>query len=162
MSQPSRHIEPVPEAALHPQLRELLAYWHGKRGGRELPARADLDALELRPWIGHILMVDVVPAGDALRFRYRLFGTEFVYYHGRDLTGHWLDEIANVGFRDELLALYRAVVREHKPQFLAYDYVVDKRRHRFQAVLLPLSSDGRSVDIVLGCGVRIAVSGERD
>lgn len=162
MSQPTRHIEPVPEAALHPDLRALVTYWEGKRRERELPARADVDPIELKPWIGRILLVDVVPAGDTVRFRYRLFGTEFVYYHGRDLTGHWLDDVPNAAFRDELLALYRAVVRDHEPQFLAYDYVVEKRRHRFQAVLLPLSSDGRNVDIVLGCGVRIAVRGERD
>jgi hypothetical protein len=154
-----RHITPVAEADLDPQLQWLLQYWAGKRASRRFASRTDIDPLELKPLLGHILMVDVVPQSDNAppRFRYRLFGTEFVFYHGGDLTGHWLDEIANREFRDELLDLYRAVVSEGEMRTLSYDYVVDSRRHRFQAVLLPLSSDGADVDIVLGCGVRVAV-----
>ncbi|WP_300301780.1 PAS domain-containing protein [Ferrovibrio sp.] len=154
-----RHITPVAEADLDPQLQWLLGYWAEKRGGRRFPARSDIDPLELKSLLGHILMVDVVRQGDDAppRFRYRLFGTEFVFYHGADLTGHWLDEIANREFRDELLALYRAVAVAGVMRTLSYDYLVDRQRHRFQAVLLPLSSDGGQVDIVLGCGVRVGV-----
>jgi hypothetical protein len=154
-----RHITPVAVADLDPHLQWLLAYWAGKRAERRFPARSDIDPLELKSLLGHILLVDVVPQPDgaAPRFRYRLFGTEFVFYHGADLTGHWLDEIANHDFRDELLALYRAVVDEGEMRTLSYDYMVESQRHRFQAVLLPLSSDGTLVDIVLGCGVRVAV-----
>lgn len=153
-----RHIIPVAEDELDPRLQEVLHYWHGKRRGRRFPSRADIDAIELKPVLGNILLVDVVSqADDTERFRYRLFGTEFIFYHGRDMTGRWLDEIANTGFRDELIGLYREVVHAGEMRTLSYDYLVDNRRHRFQAVLLPLSTDGRQVDIVLGCGVPVAV-----
>jgi hypothetical protein len=155
-----RHITPVAESDLDVRLRGLVGYWDSKRGGRRFPARADLDPLELRGLLGFLLLVDVVPqAPDALgqpvnpRFRYRLFGTEFVFYHSADLTGHWLDDIPNDAFRTELLALYRGVVRDGEMRTLSYDYMRDEQRHRFQAVLLPLSSDGETVNIVLGCGV---------
>ena len=97
-----RHITPVAESDLDVRLRGLAGYWDSKRAGRRFPARADLDPLELKGLLGFLLLVDVVrqdsdssgqPGG--LRFRYRLFGTEFVFYHGSDLTGRWLDEIAN-------------------------------------------------------------------
>ncbi|MFN4166173.1 MAG: PAS domain-containing protein [Ferrovibrio sp.] len=154
-----RHITPVAEADLDPQLQWLVAYWAGKRAGRRYPSRADIDPLELKSLLGHILLVDVERRdhGTLPRFRYRLFGTEFVFYHGKDLTGHWLDEIANREFRDELLAIYRSVAERGKMRTLSYDYMVESQRHRFQAVLLPLSGDGTLVDIVLGCGVRVAV-----
>jgi hypothetical protein len=154
-----RHITPVAEADLDPQLQWLLCYWADKCGGRRYPSRADIDPLELKALLGHILLVDVVRGDHAAqpRFRYRLFGTEFVFYHGQDLTGHWLDEIANREFRDELVALYRSVAERGEMRTLSYDYMVESQRHRFQAVLLPLSSDGSTVDIVLGCGVRVAV-----
>lgn len=156
----NRHIMPVAESDLDARLRGLAGYWDSKRAGRRFPARADLDPLELKGLLGFLLLVDVVPqASDAsgkpatLRFRYRLFGTEFVFYHGSDLTGRWLDEIPNSAFREELLALYRGVVSDGEMRTMSYDYMRNDQRHRFQAVLLPLSADGETVNIVLGCGV---------
>jgi hypothetical protein len=155
----TRHITPVAESDLDDRLVGLAEYWANKRRGRRYPSRADLDPLELKPLLGHLLMVDVVrPPEGGLRFRYRLFGTEFVFYHGGDLTGHWLDDIANPGFRDELLALYRGVVADGRMRTLSYDYWIDEQRRRFQAVLLPLSADGEIVNIVLGCGVPVEAS----
>ncbi|MEK9968735.1 MAG: PAS domain-containing protein [Ferrovibrio sp.] len=152
----TRHITPVAESDLDERLSGLIGYWAGKRQGRRFPARADFDPLELKTLLGHLLMVDVVRGpDDSLRFRYRLFGSEFVFYHGADLTGRWLDEIANAGFRNELLALYRGLVTDGEMRTLSYDYLVGDRRHRFQAVLLPLSNDGKTVNIVLGCGVPV-------
>lgn len=151
-----RHITSVAESDLDSRLSGLIGYWAGKRQGRRFPARADFDPLELKPLLGYLLMVDVVRGPeDALRFRYRLFGSEFVFYHGTDMTGRWLDEIANPGFRDELLAIYRSVVNQGEPRTLSYDYLVADRRHRFQAVLMPLAADGETVNIVLGCGVPV-------
>ncbi len=152
----NRHITPVAPADLDPRLRDLIAYWSDKRGTRRFPARADLDPLDLKPLLGFLLLVDVVRSeGGDWRLRYRLFGSEFVFYHGRDLTGRWLDEIANAGFRAELLALYGRAISDGAMQTLSYDYILERGRQRFQAVLLPLSSDGVTVDIVLGCGVPV-------
>jgi hypothetical protein len=152
----NRLIMPVAPADLDPRLRGLVDYWSAKSAGRCCPARADLDPLDLKSLLGYLLMVDVVrQAGEGYRLRYRLFGTEFVFYHGRDLTGAWLDEIANAVFRDELLGFYRAVIAERRMQTLSYDYIMERGRQRFQAVLLPLSEDGSQVDIVLGCGVPV-------
>lgn len=154
-----RDITSVAESDLDSRLSGLIGYWAGKRQGRRFPARADFDPLELKPLLGHLLMVDVVrePA-DQLRFRYRLFGSEFVFYHGADMTGRWLEDIANPGFRDELLDYYRSVVNQGEVRTLSYDYLVADRRHRFQAVLVPLAADGKTVNIVLGCGVPVETS----
>lgn len=158
----NRLITPVASADLDPRLRGLVDYWAEKSAGRCCPARSDLDPLDLKPLLGHLLMVDVLRQEDgaAYRLRYRLFGTEFIFYHGRDLTGRWLDEIENAVFRDELLGFYSTVIADRRMQTLSYDYVLDhglteKGRQRFQAVLLPLSKNASEVDIVLGCGVPV-------
>lgn len=154
-----QHITSVAESDLDPRLSGLIGYWAGKRQGRRFPARADFDPLELKPLLGFLLMVDVLRGPeDDLRFRYRLFGSEFVFYHGADMTGRYLDEIANAGFRNELLDYYCSVVNQGEVRTLSYDYLVGDRRHRFQAVLLPLSADGQAVNIVLGCGVPVETS----
>lgn len=152
-----RHIQSVPEHGLDPQLKTLVQYWSGKSVAGRLPARADIDPLDFRQMLGRVLLVDVVREGDRRRYRYRLFGTEFVFYHHGDLTGRYLDDIANAEFRSELLAQYEAALFTRQPQYMTYDYIVEAERHRFQAVLLPLARDGVNVDMVLGCGVRVAV-----
>lgn len=156
-----RHITSVAESDLDSRLSGLIGYWAGKRQGRRFPARADFDPLELKPLLGHLLMVDVVrEPEDAPRFRYRLFGSEFVFYHGADLTGRWLEDIANPGFRNELLDYYRSVANDGEIRTISYDYIVGDKRHRFQAVLLPLAADGKMVNIVLGCGVPVETPSE--
>lgn len=152
-----RHIQPVPEHGLDPQLKTLVQYWRGKGAAGRLPSRADIDPLDFTQLLGRVLLVDVVRGGDTQRYRYRLFGTEFIFYHQADLTGRYLDEIANADFRAELLAQYEAALATKQPQYMAYDYIVAAERHRFHAVLLPLAADGVTVDMVLGCGVRVAV-----
>ena len=151
---------PVAESDLDPRLKGLIRYWNEKRADRPYPSRSDIDPLELKPVLGNILLIDVVPSdqhSEGRRFRYRLFGTEFVFYHGTDLTGHWLDEIPNTGFRDSLIAMYNKVVTEGGTRMVSYDYMLESRRHRFQAVILPLSSDGNQIDIILSCGLPVAV-----
>ena len=141
---------------LEPRLRHLLHYWQDKRAGRAWPARRDIDPLDLRPLLGHINMIDVVPRSDGPpRFRYRLFGTEFVFYHGGDLTGRWLDEITDPGFRRELIAMYAGITERGELRMLSYDYMLASGPHRFQALALPLSGDGRIIDMILSCGLPV-------
>lgn len=151
---------PIPEAELDSRLKFLVDYWRGKCRDGRLPARTDIDPLDLRNLLGNINLIDVVrPAqGDGqLRFRYRLFGTEFIFYHGGDLTGQWLDDIPNTVYREQLIGLYNHVVATGVTPMLSYDYMLESRRHRFHAVILPLAGDGRVVDMILSCGLPVAV-----
>src|SRR3546814_10758865 len=83
-------------------------------------------------------------SSDVCSYDLRLFGTEFVFYHGSDLTGRWLDEIADPGFRTELIAMYAGIAASGEMHMLSYDYLLATGPHRFQALALPLSEDGSS------------------
>jgi hypothetical protein len=148
---------PISEADLDPRLAELLAYWRVKRGSRRFPARADIDPIDLRGLLGNINLLDVVRGASALRFRYRLFGSEFVFYHGGDLTGVWVDEIPNPVYRAQLGGLYAHVVATGATPMVSYDYLLESRRHRFQALILPLAADGDAVDMILSSGLSVGV-----
>lgn len=149
---------PIAESELDLRLKALLDYWRGKCSAGRLPARADIDPLELRGLLGNINLIEVVRQDDgSRRFRYRLFGTEFVFYHGGDLTGQWVDEIGNAVYRQQLVGLYEHVVATGATPMLSYDYILDSRRHRFQAVILPLASDGREIDMILSSGLPIGI-----
>lgn len=148
---------PISEADLDPRLAELLGYWRAKRGARRFPARADIDPLDLRGLLGNINLLDVVRGDSALRFRYRLFGSEFVFYHGGDLTGVWVDEIPNQVYREQLGGLYTHVVMTGSTPMVSYDYLLESRRHRFQALILPLAADGETVDMILSSGLSVGI-----
>jgi len=150
-----RHFNRITEDQADSRLRRLLSYWQEAKHGRLYPGRAAVDPLKLKDLLGRLVLVDAVDqgAGQPPRFRYRLFGTGYTFYHGRDMTGKWVDEVAEATFRDDLLEVYALAVSKGQPGFYAYDYIVDTRRHRFQASLLPLAEDGAKVDMVLTCAV---------
>jgi hypothetical protein len=68
----------------------LFRYWDAKRGTRDMPERRDIDPLEMRPWLGRVVLYDVVE--EPPDFRYRLFGSEIAERLGRDLTGRLVSE----------------------------------------------------------------------
>lgn len=141
---------PGADVISHPTLVALYRYWEGKRGGRTMPARRDLDPTEIVKLLPHIYMVDV--ERDPLRFRYRLIGTAICTFLGRDYTGRAVDA-ATYGegeSLDRLLELFTAVVDTRAP--VAYKgniwYVSGREWRQVEALLMPLSRDGVDVDII--------------
>ncbi|WP_154667204.1 PAS domain-containing protein [Niveispirillum irakense] len=137
------------------RLRELVAYWAGLRGDRAAPPRAALDPagmLALLPWVA---LLDVQQDG----FQLRLAGTALEAICGRSLTGVRLAQPAVDGIDPDLLDWLRHACHARVP--LSLQAVVTTRRGpgRLQAVILPLSSDGESVDKLL-CGC-VPVGGMR-
>src|SRR5262245_27250689 len=73
-----------------PRLLGLYQLWHSKRGGRFAPARVDIRAEQLQPWLGNLILLDVIDGGKD--FRYRLFGSVIAREAGFDLTGKFLSD----------------------------------------------------------------------
>jgi len=132
-----------------PELRQLLEYWQAKRQARSrLPARADIDPLEMRFALGHLILADVEP-GDPIRFRHRLIGTRIVEHAGYDATGLYVDDIPDRELARRLTESYRIVVATREP---AHDRVVGMvggRSINLEVLRLPLSSNGAAIDMVL-------------
>src|SRR5689334_3090458 len=94
---------PHPPAAAYPRTTSLdflarcrdstaafYRYWDGKRRGRAMPSRADIEPLEMKSWLAGMALIDVkrdasAPNGYALR--YRLVGSRPTTLRGQDVTG---------------------------------------------------------------------------
>lgn len=130
------------------RVRALYAYWQEKRHGRRMPAREDIDPAEIKPLLPYILLTDI--HCDPLRVFFRLVGTAVAEAAGRNLTGQWLHEAQLDGGLEPWMASYARLVRDRAPvcgRTRATIRPGDERQ--FEWILLPLSSDGETVDKTL-------------
>jgi hypothetical protein len=130
------------------RLRELNRYWDEKRGSRAMPARADLDPVDVPELLPYILLVDT--ADTLEEFRYRLIGTEACVGFDRDRTGGRFGDLPRSEHFDEVYGGYWRSFQERTPQYYhgPLSFTGDGRI-RFSRLTLPLSRDGSHVDMIL-------------
>ncbi len=132
-----------------PQLRQLLAYWEAKRGDRRLPARGDIDPAEIPQLLPDLIMVDTGPTLDS--FRYRLFGTRVCAGFGHERTGMRFSDLPRIENFDAVYEDYWLTCRERAPHYFHGQIAsLPSEFSTYSRLLLPLSSDGEEVDIILG------------
>ena len=136
------------EGIVHPNLRRLYDYWAEKRGERKMPARVDIDPLDILYIVGNVILVDVVE-GDPLRFHIRLHGTNLAERVGYELTGKMLDELPVDDFRALAQRSFTWVTSKVQPLHSRRDRIIDGRFARYETVIMPLSDDGERVNRLL-------------
>jgi hypothetical protein len=135
-------------AACHQNVQAMHEYWLGKRGDRIMPARADIEPVEIKKLLPMMMLVDVT--ADARRFVYRLVGTQEVMERGSDPTGKSVAEAFFGGSLEETLSCYDYVVRNRAPFCYRDPYAAsDGQIQNDDIVYLPLSDDGTRANIVL-------------
>jgi hypothetical protein len=136
----------------HSTLRRLCQYWLEKKAERLAPPRQDIDLSHLGDLLPHVFLLEV--EYRPLRFRFRLVGAEIVERFGGDVTGRYIDEIEFSYRAPSVAAYYAAVVTTREPSCHNVHYTTGSGRHLvYERVILPLSSDGETVDMLLG-GIR--------
>jgi hypothetical protein len=131
-----------------PDIVAFYSYWDGKRRGRDMPARADLDPLEIVPFLPGVMLIDVV--ADPRRFVYRLVGTREVAMRGRDPTGKSVAEGFYGASAAASTASYQDVADRRAARLERREFTTpDGRYGREQVILLPLSDDGAFVTMIL-------------
>ena len=141
---------------LSQELRQLHRYWQDKAGDRQMPARRDIDpVMDLPAITPYMWLVDVEeePPG----FRFRLLGTEVVAQYGTDFTGRRLDELGIDGERSAIEREYRETVAVKRPTCYRHAIDVEEtgRYLPYERLLLPLSDDGETVNMLMGAGFRV-------
>lgn len=150
-SQPQEPVYPVPHELDDCRFRWLFDYWRTHHSEGRLPGRADIDPLDFPHLLGRIYLIEVVRSDERVRFRFRLWGTKISGMFQHEHTGHWLEDIAAPGTFADLERTLLTCVAERRPQFWRreiprgdIDFVATRR------MLLPLASDGETVDMLFG------------
>ncbi len=147
----------VPFGGHEPLIASIHAYWQAKRGNRRMPARRDIDMVEIdRNVLPYLALHDVehpaCPTLPPVRFRYRLVGTELVNIIGADVTHRYLDEVATPGRLRHIEEWLAACVTTGEPMTLDMPLGFPDRDYRgARRIVLPLSEDGMRPDILLSC-----------
>ncbi len=135
-----------------PMNETVFAYWRARAGANSIPARGDIDPIiDLRHLVQHLFLVDV--ERDPLRFRFRLVGTEIVNHVGKDMTGKYLDELVEYDAQyARVKPDYETTVKFRTATISPVRFLTKDSKHyiNYERLLLPLSEDGREVDMILG------------
>lgn len=135
----------------HPSLRTLYQYWVEKRGTRSMPARGDIDPIDLKPLLPLLILIDVVP--DPRRYVYRLVGTHEVEMRGIDPTGKPIEEAYYAESAGETASYLDQVVRTRQPVLYRGTYrPLSTRTQREDVIFLPLSKDAETVSMIMVLG----------
>jgi len=128
-------------------LAGLVQLWEDRRKGRMLPARADFDPMDLRKFLGRIVLFDVLK--DPRRFRFRLVGTDWVTRFGLDPTNTLVDDYPRVESRPFINEVLSKAVDGGEPILARRSVIIEGRYYSYGMVLMPLAPDGVSVDMVM-------------
>jgi hypothetical protein len=130
------------------KLRKLHRYWQGKLAGRAMPARADIEPTEIPALLPHIALVGVEPAPPRLFFR--LIGTHITDSVGRNNTGRYFDEAYDGQLLEDIIQVYGVVLESMTPvRHFGKALFSDNKYRDYESIHLPLSHDGRTVNMLL-------------
>ena len=139
-----------------PAIAQLYAYWLARKGGHRFPGRQDIDPVEMKFALGGITLFDIQRPKEpdsALRFRYRLIGSDIVARDGFDLTGRFLDELPLEQYRTLLLGRLRMLAEKPAALLIHNKQFYDQRWYDYEAIWLPLAADHVNVDIMMACQI---------
>ena len=137
---------------------ELFAYWSSLRSDGGLPGRADLNPELIKRHLPLISLIEVNPSGD---YRLRLAGTGLFSIYGGEITGRDLSQVYTPAMLDYWCTELGKVVQDRQPGVGLHD--LSWRGVDDMSLLwlrLPLASNGKDVDMILGYDAVVRVSGQ--
>jgi hypothetical protein len=141
-----------------PQLRFLMEYWGDLAGARPMPQTRQIDAVEMRPALGHVNLLDVIEQGRD--FRYRVFGSAIAAVAGFDMTGRHASALrARSEVVEFALAIYRAVVERREPLLTEHGPPSTVSSVAWHSLILPLADAGGAVARLLAGAVPVGRDG---
>ncbi len=137
-----------------PILVALFSYWQGLPRTGSIPLYESVDVIDMPPHLlPNIFVVEV--ENQPRNYKYRLVGTELDRRNGFAGTGMRLSEMP-IDHTDKLAKEFDRIVDSGEPRFSSGVFITGDELFRdVERVVVPLSHDGETVDILLGVVVFI-------
>jgi hypothetical protein len=131
-----------------PRLKRLFSDWEDRRRGRDFPARADFDPLEMKYILGAMNLIDVLY--DPLRFRFRVHASNTTQRIRMDMTGKFLDDMPDQVLKQVIGEHFTEVIERRAPVLKRRrNLTTDKRFVNNEVLVMPLSNDGQSINMLM-------------
>ena len=139
----------------NPLLLKGLALWQRQRDTRRFPGRSEMSPRQLSSLLRNTVLVRVL--GNAEDFEFRIVGDAIVTVQGASFQSMTTTQIDAVlpGYGRMLRRSYLAVCESGEPSAYRgwFDRGPDGRAFFHESVVLPLGTDGQTVDHLLILGV---------
>ncbi len=150
---------PTPDQVPTEPLKFLAARWSGRAADAPLPDVASIDPLDLRPALGHIMLLD--PVDDGRDFRFRLYGSAVAAVSGFDFTRRLLSEHPASGYVVEfMVATSRAAFRRRLPMFTTRRPVGAQETRTWLRLAIPFAGGAGTVARLLVGSVALGRAGQ--
>jgi hypothetical protein len=138
---------------------EMFAYWASRRQGGRLPGRASIQPDHFKRHLPTISLIDVF--GDPPDYRLRLAGTGLYGVYGREITGQGLEDVYVTPAAEYWRAELDKIVESRRPGVGVHSLAWRGSAHLSILWLrMPLASNGRDVDMILGYDVVVGQQSE--
>ena len=140
------------------KLMKLFDYWNNLRNGRLMPARSDVNPVDLVFMLGWILLIEIYPdptGNQPFLFRYRLSGAELDRISRCSLQGHWANELSDNFQRYATIHAFQEAAKTAAPNF--YRVNLKRRGEKYlvyERMTLPLSVDDPNKPGMLLVGIQ--------
>lgn len=132
-----------------PLLLRLHGYWDGLRAGRPWPTRQDLRPEEFVFALPYVALIEASAPSDEPGLWIRLVGEEIRNEAVGYVKGARIESIQPAWYRDHLIRRYREVLASGQSSFEAVHVVYDIRDYYYHRVMLPLSANGTTADMLM-------------
>jgi hypothetical protein len=122
-----------------PWFRPLLEYWESKRRDGRLPARADVDPVDLKTVLGWLSLIEVRPTEP--RFFIRLLGSALPHRPNGPRHGQDIQALRPVAHRDTIMRQYDLALERRAPTLHENQLGFGIYRLSYQRIVLPLAKD---------------------
>lgn len=149
---------------LHPDLVEFLEYWWAKRAGNRIPTRSAVDPADIHHLLSGICLLELLYHDETLeRVRFKLAGTEIYRMAGRELTGHYVDDVAPAELYGEIEAQFLWMIKAMEPTYRRFRWPNPARSEFvYERVLAPLGEPDMKPSHFIGMHVTTCPGYYRD
>jgi hypothetical protein len=121
--------------------RFLLDFWCARQREGAPPRSATIDALDLKPALGNLMLLE--PVDQASDFRYRVYGSNIVEYSRVEMTGRTVWDIPAPWAAAYFVATYRAACERIEPLYARHFARLDGQATAWDRLILPfVDADG--------------------
>ncbi|MBL6854459.1 MAG: PAS domain-containing protein [Alphaproteobacteria bacterium] len=138
-----------PKGFEHPRLNDVCALWHDKATRRDMPARADMTARAMKPFMPQMTLIERARDSGKARYRIRLHGSVLARYSG-DATGKWLEEVVDAQRVGAFAQIYDTVIALRTPLRILTRYQAPELDYLDgESFVAPLSVPTSGVPLIL-------------